>query len=69
MGAAVLALVGCGAYASPAEACLPVVRLDQRFDPRPAVHAAYAGAYALYRSVYFHLLPVFAQAAQRSPSA
>ena len=33
-----------------------------------ALLAAYAEAYALYRSVYFHLLPVFAQAAQRPTS-
>ena len=63
IGAAVLALVGCGAYAHPAEACPQVVRLAAHYDPRPATHAAYSDAYALYRQVYFSLLPAFNQAA------
>jgi xylulokinase len=69
VGAAVLALVGSGAYASAAEACPQVVRLAEHFDPRPAVHAAYADAYALYRQVYFSLLPAFNQAAGGASSA
>ena len=66
VGAAVLALIGAGAYATPAEACPQVVRLTARFDPNPAAHAAYEAAYALYRRVYFSLLPAFEQAAASS---
>jgi len=63
VGAAVLALVGCGAYATVAEACPQVVRLAQHYDPRPAARAAYDAAYGLYREVYFDLLPAFTTAA------
>lgn len=66
VGGAVLALVGSGAYASAAEACPQVVRLAQHYDPHPAAHAAYTAAYALYRQVYFSLLPAFDQAAASS---
>ncbi|MCC7360086.1 MAG: hypothetical protein IT317_11445 [Anaerolineales bacterium] len=67
VGAAVLALIGARAYATPAEACPQVVRLAARFDPSPAAHVAYAAAYALYRRVYFSLLPAFEQAAAAAP--
>ena len=64
VGAALLALVGCGASASLAEACPLVVRLDQHYAPRPKTRAAYDEAYGLYREVYFGLLPAFDRAAR-----
>jgi xylulokinase len=63
-GAALLALVGVGAYAALSEASDRVVRIRERFEPQPAAQAAYAEQYQLYRQTYFSLLPVFEQAAQ-----
>jgi xylulokinase len=59
LGAALLALVGCGAYANLAEAYPRVVKLQQRFEPRPETQAAYAEAYGLFRRVYASLEDVF----------
>jgi xylulokinase len=58
LGAALLALVGSGTYASLAEACPQVVRLRQRFEPRPETKAAYDDAYGKFRRVYASLEPV-----------
>jgi xylulokinase len=52
LGAALLALVGCGAYASLAEACPQVVRLAERYEPRLETRSAYAEAYGRFRRVY-----------------
>jgi sugar (pentulose or hexulose) kinase len=59
LGAALLALVGCRAYANLAEAYPRVVKLQQRFEPRPETQAAYAEAYGLFRRVYASLEEVF----------
>jgi xylulokinase len=59
LGAALLALVGCGSYASLAEACPRVVRLRDRYEPRPETRAAYAEAYGLFRRVYAGMEKVF----------
>jgi xylulokinase len=59
LGAALLALVGSGAYASLAEACPQVVRLNERYEPRAETRAAYAEAYGLFRRVYSSLEKVF----------
>jgi xylulokinase len=64
LGAALLALVGIGAYATLAEACEHIVQIRQRFDPRPKVSMMYTETYELYRQVYFSLLPTFGQAAR-----
>ncbi|MEP7357316.1 MAG: FGGY family carbohydrate kinase [Anaerolineales bacterium] len=58
LGAALLALVGCGAYASLAKACPRVVKIQQHFEPRPQTQAAYADAYGRFRRVYSALEPV-----------
>lgn len=65
LGAALLALVGVGAYATLAEASERVVRIRARYEPQPAAQAVYAAAYELYRDTYFTLLPLFERAAQR----
>jgi xylulokinase len=64
LGAAMLALVGIGAFASLSEAAQRVVRLVETVEPDPAVQARYDDYYQLYRATYFALLPVFEQAAR-----
>lgn len=64
LGAALLALVGSRACASLGEACPLVVRLAARYEPNASARAAYDDGYALYRSVYFSLLPAFEKAAE-----
>ena len=66
LGAAFLALVGIGAYATLSEASAHIVHIRERFDPDQAVQSIYAEAYARYRQTYFALLPVFEQAARHS---
>ena len=63
LGAAFLALVGIGAYASLSEAAENIVRIQQRIDPQPDVQSVYKEAYERYRQTYFALLPVSEQAA------
>ena len=63
LGAAMLALVGIGAFANLAEAGRQMVRLVERFEPQPAAQTIYAGLYDRYRQLYFSLLPVFEQTA------
>ena len=64
LGAAFLALVGIGAYATLSEASEHIVRIRERIDPGTAMHSVYADAYARYRQTYFALLPVFEHAAR-----
>jgi xylulokinase len=64
LGAGLLALVGVGAHASLAEACAAAVHIADRFEPRPRAQAVYDEAYALYREVYFSLLPAFDRTAR-----
>ena len=68
LGAGLLALAGIGAYANLEEACAAAVRLVARYEPRPEAQARYAESYALYRQVFFSLLPAFEQAAKISES-
>jgi len=65
LGAALVALVGIGAYATLSEASNHIVRLRERIDPDPTAKSAYEEAYERYRQTYFALLPVFEQAARR----
>ena len=51
-GAALLAGVGAGHFASAAEAAEETVHLDRRFEPDPERAARYEEHYALYREVY-----------------
>jgi xylulokinase len=64
LGAAFLALVGMGAYATLSEASEHIVHIREQFDPDPSTQAVYAEAYARYRQTYFALLPVFEEAAR-----
>jgi xylulokinase len=51
-GAALLAGVGAGCFASAAEAAEGALRLERRFEPDPERAARYGSRYALYREVY-----------------
>ena len=50
-GVAMLAGLGVGAYANPAEAIAAAGHLDPAVDPDPAVHAIYDDLYGRYREV------------------
>ena len=65
LGAAFLALVGIGAFASLSEASEHLVKIRERIDPQPSTQSMYADSYARYRQTYFALLPVFEQAASQ----
>jgi autoinducer 2 (AI-2) kinase len=66
LGAAFLALVGLGAYASLSDASDHIVQIRERIDPDPSTQSAYEDAYARYRETYFALLPIFEESARRS---
>ena len=51
-GAALLAMVGTGAYASVEEACRAVIRERERTAPDSGLEAVYARSYPLYRKLY-----------------
>jgi len=65
LGAAFLALVGIGTYASLSKAAENIVHIRQCIDPQPEAQSVYAEAYERYRQTYFALLPVFEQAARK----
>jgi xylulokinase len=65
LGAAFLALIGIGAYASLSEASEHIVKIRECLDPDPAAQAIYTEAYERYRQTYFAMLPVFEEAAKR----
>ena len=66
LGAAFLALVGIGAYATLSEASEHIVRIRECIDPDPMTQSIYDKAYERYRQTYFALLPVFEQAAKNN---
>lgn len=66
LGAAMLALVGAGAYGSLVDAADQIVQIQKRFDPQPDVQRRYSEIYETYRQTYFTLLPVYEQAAKRT---
>ena len=51
-GAALLAGMGAGRFASAAEAAVASLQLERRFEPNPERAARYEERYALYREVY-----------------
>jgi xylulokinase len=66
LGAAFLALVGTGAYATLSEASQHIVKIRECIDPDPSVQSTYAEAYERYRQTYFALLPGFEETARRA---
>ncbi len=51
-GAAILAAVGTGRFASVPEACAAIVKVTRTIRPRPAQRRAYARCYQQYRRLY-----------------
>lgn len=58
-GAALLAMVGTGAFASVVEACKTVIREVESIEPRGPHAEAYGRAHAIYRSLYPALQPFY----------
>jgi len=52
LGAAILAGVGSGAYASVHEGVQAMVTVERTYEPRSQAHTAYAERYALYRELW-----------------
>ncbi len=63
-GAAILAAVGSGGFASVEEACRAWLRPLDRIEPSATASAAYGGAYERYRKLYPRLKSHFAEQAQ-----
>ena len=59
-GAALIAAVGTGAYASVVDACAAAVQTTAVTEPDPAAHAKYAEYYAVYQALYPALKDQFA---------
>ena len=65
-GAAVLAAVGSGAFASVGEACRAWLRRLDRMEPSPVAMSAYGEAYERYRRLYPRLKRHFAEQGEGS---
>ncbi len=65
-GDAVLALMGAGLVADPAEFVSRVVGVEQRYLPNPDVAAVYDRRYLTYREIYESLRPAFDRAAHEA---
>ncbi len=63
-GAALLATVGTGAYASVPEACAATIRETDSLAPQPADAGTYQGGYEVYRTLYPTLKPLYRQMGQ-----
>ena len=59
LGAAILAGVGIGRYASAEEAAEEMVQIDETFEPRQANFGLYDEMYSIYKQSYESLCPVF----------
>ena len=60
-GAALLAGVASGHYASVQQACEATVRVMERTEPRPEVERIYAQAYETYKALYPALKPLISR--------
>jgi xylulokinase len=63
-GAALLALVGTGAYGSVPEVCRAVIREGDRVEPRASEAEVYAKGHAVYRGLYPSLKASFGMIAR-----
>jgi xylulokinase len=57
-GAALLAMVGTGAYSSVPEVCRSVIRETGSIQPRTEESAVYRDGHSIYRSLYPALKPI-----------
>src|SRR5665213_534944 len=62
-GAALLAMVGTGEYASVPEACAATIREADSVEPRATESALYARAHEVYRELYPALRPLYGRMA------
>ena len=62
-GAAILAAVGCGEFASVDEAARKLIRVVDTIEQEPAIVAEYEKRYQVFRSLYPALKPAFADMA------
>ena len=60
-GAALLAMVGTGAYSSVPEACAAVIREEASLEPDAATADVYREGHAVYQSLYPALKPMFSR--------
>ncbi len=60
-GAALLAMVGTGEFASVPEACAAVIREADSVEPRAVESALYSKAHDVYRALYLALKPLYGQ--------
>lgn len=60
-GAALLAGVASGVYASVQEACAQTIRVSTRTEPRPDVVSVYAQTYETYTALYPALKPIISR--------
>ena len=58
LGAAILAAVGCGQYASVTEACGTMTHTQMHYMPRTGSAARYDARYAIYKDLYDALKPI-----------
>ena len=58
-GAAILAAVGCGAFASVEEATKRLIKVKETIDPDPLLVEKYENRYQKWREIYPALKPVF----------
>ena len=66
LGAALLAAVGTGTYASVEEACRATIRIKERTEANLATKAIYDEYYKVYQSLYPLLKPAFARVTELS---
>ncbi len=60
-GAAILAAVGCGEYASVEEAAAKLIRVVDTIEQDPAIVKEYEKRYQVFRNIYPALVPVYDQ--------
>jgi len=58
-GAAILALVGTGAYGNVEEACRAVIREGNRVTPNASESQSYAELHRVFQAIYPALKPVY----------
>ena len=58
-GAALLAMVGTGAFGTVQEACREVISEQRRDEPQEALEAVYKKSYTLFRELYPALKPIY----------
>ncbi|MDR0916556.1 MAG: xylulokinase [Oscillospiraceae bacterium] len=60
LGAAMLAAVGAGEYATVADACDAIIKKNAAIEPNAAAHDAYSRVYEVYKTVYTANRGIFA---------